>query len=275
MTQGFWFEEMHSPSSGLKIGVKKVLFSYESRYQQIEIFESEFFGRVLALDGCVMTTDQDEFIYHEMLVHPGLLVHPKPSEVLIIGGGDGGTLREVLKHDVHKAVMVELDQAVVDAAKAYLPNHSTGFSDPRALVLYEDGYEFLKRTPPESYDAIIVDSPDPVGPAKALFTAEFYAEAERVLSSPGVLVVQAESPIYHAQTILQIKQNLVAAFGESNFYTAPVPSYPGGFWCFGLAVKGVNGLDPKREPPAGLRYYNARVHKAGFALPEFMREGLM
>jgi len=273
--EGLWFSEMYTPDMVFSYSVREVLFSGQTSFQKVDVVLTGAFGKALFLDGKMQSAEIDEALYHEMLVHPGLLVHPKPSEVLIIGGGDGGTLREVLKHDVHKAVMVELDQAVVDAAKAYLPNHSTGFSDPRALVLYEDGYEFLKRTPPESYDAIIVDSPDPVGPAKALFTAEFYAEAERVLSSPGVLVVQAESPIYHAQTILQIKQNLVAAFGESNFYTAPVPSYPGGFWCFGLAVKGVNGLDPKREPPAGLRYYNARVHKAGFALPEFMREGLM
>ncbi|MEO0211205.1 MAG: polyamine aminopropyltransferase [candidate division WOR-3 bacterium] len=275
MSKGFWFQEMHSGSSGLILGVSRLIFSHESRYQKIEIFENDFFGRVLVLDGYVMTTERDEFIYHEALVHPAMLVHPNPQEVLIIGGGDGGALREVLRYPVRKAVLVEIDQAVVDSAKAYLPKLSLGFSDPRALALYEDGFEFMRRTPPESYDVIIVDSPDPVGSAKSLFTKEFYREAQKVLSKPGALVVQAESPFYHMETIKDMKRSLLAVFGEVNFYTSPAPSYPGGWWCYALCLKGIDGLEPKREPPEGLRYYNHRVHRAGFALPEFLRKDLM
>ena len=184
-------------------------------------------------------------------------------------------MREVLRHRVHKAVMVELDQAVVDAAKAYLPQHSVALSDPRGLVLYEDGFEFLRRTPPECYDVIIVDSPDPVGPAEVLFSEEFYKQAHKVLNNPGVLVVQSESPVYNLDTIKKIHDRLVNVFGDVNFYLSPMPSYPGGYWSYALSVKGVDGLEPKRELPDGLKYYNKRIHKSSFALPEFLREHLM
>ncbi len=274
MKESFLFKEEHSPSTALLMGAK-LLYSTESRYQKIDVFENEFFGKVLVLDGFVMLTERDEWVYHEMLVHPAMSVHPAPKEVLIIGGGDGGSLREVLKYEkVVKAVQVELDQTVSEVSKKYFPTLSSGFSDPRALLLYEDGAEFVRRAPDESYDVIIVDSPDPVGPAERLFTREFYEDLRRVLGSPGVLAIQSESPWYHLETLKRVHSTLRELFGNAHVYTAPVPSYPGGWWSFTLCLKGIEGLEPKREPPEGLRYFTPKVFEGALELPPFLKREL-
>ncbi len=274
MKGSFLFKEEHSPSTALLMGAK-LLYSTESRYQRIEVFENEFFGKVLVLDGYVMLTERDEWVYHEMLVHPAMTIHPAPKEVLVIGGGDGGSLREVLKYsEVVKAVQVELDQTVSEVSKKFFPTLSSGFSDPRALLLYEDGAEFVRRAPDESYDVIIVDSPDPVGPAERLFTGEFYRDLHRVLASPGVLVVQSESPWYHLEVLKKIHNALRELFGNAHVYTAPIPSYPGGWWSFTLCLKGIEGLEPTREAPDGLKFYSHKVFRGALELPLFLRKAL-
>ncbi len=272
--KSLWFNELHSPTTGIVLEVGEPIAFKRSKYQEIQIFDNEFFGRVLILDGCVMTTERDEFFYHEMLVHPSLVVHPKPTDILIIGGGDGGTLREVLRYkEVNKAVLVELDRDVIELARKYLPTLSVSFSDPRARIVIENGVSFVKKTP-EKFDVVIIDSTDPVGPAEVLFSSEFYLDVKRILNEDGILVFQCESPIYHLQFIKEQKEILSDLFENVHFYNTVVPTYPGALWSFAFSSDSVDPLDIKREPPAGLKFYSIDIHRAAFALPPFMRDEL-
>ena len=269
----FWFKEYHSENSGIFFRINRILFTKKTPYQRIDIVDTPEWGRVLLLNGRVMLTERDEFIYHEMLVHPPMVLHKKPSKILIIGGGDGGSLREVLKYDVSEVTLVELDEEVVKASKEYLPFVSLGYADPRVKTIIRDGLEFLKNSS-ESFDVIIIDSPDPIGPAKSLYEREFYEFANERLNEDGIISLQSESPIFHLETMVEINNKLKRIFNSVYFYIAPVPTYPGGFWSFAIASINMNHREIKRDPPPGLKYYNRKIHFYLFSLPNFLKNEL-
>ena len=257
---------------------------YESRtdHQHLLIFHNARLGRVMALDGVVQTTEADEFIYHEMLAHVPLFSHGHAKHVLIIGGGDGGMLREVTRHPVDKVTQVEIDQFVVDTAKEYLPNHSAGaYDDPRLQLVIADGLDFVRESA-EQFDVIICDSTDPIGPGEALFSEEFYAQARRCLAPGGILVTQNGVPFFQPDELKLTAHRMAASFTDTGFYCAPVPSYYGGFMAFGW---GANDRELRNVSLATLqtrfdmarlvtRYYNPAIHRAAFALPQFMLDSL-
>jgi len=276
-----WYtEQWAEQGSAISLRVTRKLHDERSPYQRIEIFETETFGRLMTLDGLVMVTDRDNFIYHEMMSHPALFTHPDPRSVLIIGGGDCGTLREVLKHkSVHHVDQVELDERVTRVAEQFFPLLCESNSDPRARLHFADGIKWVADAKPESYDVIIVDSTDPVGPAAGLFSETFYRDCLRALSYRGVLVGQSESPLFHAELIVTVHGALRAAgFADIATLTLPPCTYPSGWWSATLARKNGRATD-FRESDAGsrtfvTRYYNASVHRAGFALPQYLIEAL-
>ena len=266
------FVENHSKDVGLVFKVRKVLYHSKSRYQDILVFESEGVGRVLVLDGCVMTTSVDEFIYHEMLAHVPLFSHPNPENVLVVGGGDGGTLREVFKHHrVKRGVLVEIDDQVVEVAKRFFPELACSFDDPRCSLEFCDGVEYLKNVK-EKFQVILVDSTDPVGPAENLFSLEFFQSVYNALSEDGIFVTQCETPFYFRDFIKDVISHLKSIFPKVALYTAYVPFYPSGMWCFAAASKGPDPREPIFDGSLDTRYYNREVHRASFALPNFLKE---
>jgi len=248
--------------------VNKVLYHTKSPYQEILVFENPFFGKVLVLDGVVQLTEKDEFIYHEMLAHVPLMAHPEPKKVLIIGGGDGGTLREVLKHKtVEEAVLVDIDKEVIETSKKFFPTLSKAFDDPRAIVVNEDGFKYLQDYENE-FDVIIVDSTDPVGYAYALTTEEFFKMVFRALKEGGIYVGQSESIHYHLDIVRRFQNNLKAVFPIVDLYTAVIPTYAGYWWTFSIASKKYNVREPKRVKDFETKYYSEGVHKSSFLSEE-------
>lgn len=273
-----WFTEQWSgQGSAISLKIKARLHEEQSTYQRIEIFETETFGRLMTLDGLVMVTDRDNFVYHEMMSHPALYTHPAPKHVLIIGGGDCGTLREVLKHpEVELAEQVELDERVTRVAERFFPELTASNRDPRARLHFADGIQWLAQAAPQSYDVIIVDSTDPVGPAAGLFSADFYRNCQRALRTPGVVVGQSESPLFHADLIRHMRHCLRdSGFADVGTLCFPQCTYPSGWWSATMGCKGVAVGDYRaREAGAkavATRYYNAAIHAAALALPEFLR----
>jgi len=254
--------------------VSKVLYSGKSKFQDMLVFESPDFGRVLVLDGIVQLTEKDEFFYHEMLAQVALHAHNDPRKVLIIGGGDGGTLREVLKHkSVEKAKLIELDMQVVEVSRTYLPGLASGFSDPRADVAEMDGSRFVKETA-EKFDIVIVDSTDPVDAAKVLFTDEFFADVHSVLNGDGMLVMQTESLHFHRRFVIDVQQRLGKIFQIVRLYTAPLATYAGNWWTFSIASKKDNPGIPARKHEVETKYYDQQVHRNAF-LPASLYDRLM
>ncbi|WP_462331576.1 polyamine aminopropyltransferase, partial [Schwartzia sp. (in: firmicutes)] len=234
-----WFTENHTENVRLSIKVDKQLYTAKSEFQRIDIFDSEEFGRVLALDGYVMLTEKDEFMYHEMIVHVPMCVHPNPQNILVIGGGDGGTVRELVKYDSVKSVdLVEIDEDVVTACKKFLPQTAGKLDDPRVHTYFEDGLKFIRHHEDE-YDLIIVDSTDPFGPGEGLFTREFYGNCYRALKEDGIMVNQHESPFYanDAYAMQRAHKQIVTSFPVAKVYQAHIPTYPSGHWLFGFASK--------------------------------------
>ena len=274
-----WFSERHTKGVKFSIKVDRQLFSGHSEFQRIDIFDSKEFGRFLALDGYMMLTEKDEFIYHEMIVHVPMAVHPNPKRVLIIGGGDGGTARELLRYkNVESVDLVEIDERVVDISRKYLPQTACSFDDERLHCYFEDGLKFIRHCNNE-YDLIIVDSTDPFGPGEGLFTKEFYGNCYKALKEDGIMVNQHESPFYDedAFAMQRAHQRIVKSFPISRVYQAHIPTYPSGHWLFGFASKKyhpVLDFDAKRWNALGLktRYYNANLHNASFALPNYVEE---
>jgi len=272
--KGLWFTELQTPELAISCRVKETLHSETTPYQQLAVLDTEPFGRMLTLDGVIQTTIKDEFVYHEMITHVALNTHPNPRQVLVIGGGDGGSIREILKHrSVERAVLVDIDGAVVEASKKYLPEISVGLKDPRAEVRIEDGIKYIKEHQNE-FDVIIVDSTDPVGPAVGLFAAEFYRNIHAALKEDGIFVAQTESPFYNQKLIYNIHQDLKAIFPVVRLYLANVPTYPGGLWSFTLGSKKYDPLDvrPDNFEPVAARYYTPQVHQACLALPAFVQD---
>ncbi|MEX0679966.1 MAG: polyamine aminopropyltransferase [Balneolales bacterium] len=276
------FNEFYSQRTGLTVGVEKVLFSETSPYQKVEVLETDTWGKMMTIDGLVMLSEKDEFVYHEMLTHVAMFAHPYPQRVLIIGGGDGGTAREVLRHPSVKHVdMVEIDETVVQAAKRFLPEVGD-FDNPKLNVLFEDGVKFVEKIS-DPYDIVIIDGSDPVGPAEDLFSERFYRHCYDALSSQGILTTQTESPwvaSYH-HTIKNLFSLLDGIFEVSNMYLAFIPLYPAGMWSMAFASRGIRPHDPEvmkrvikgtREMKGTLRYYNPEIHRGAFALPGFVQK---
>jgi spermidine synthase len=273
------FTEKHTKHVGLCIDVDKQVYSAQSRFQRIDVFETPEFGRILTLDGFLMLTEKDEFIYHEMIVHVPLAVHPAAKKILIIGGGDGGAVRELCRYKTVEHIdLVEIDEEVVQVCKQYLPGVSCSFDDERVSVHFEDGLRFIRRFS-DHYDVIIVDSTDPFGPGEGLFTKEFYGNCYKALKTDGILVNQHENPFYteDALAVRQIHKRIVQSFPLSRLYQAHIPTYPSGHWLFGFSSKQyhpVNDFNAERWNALGLkaRYYNTNLHKAAFALPTYVED---
>ena len=277
----FWYTEQHTPDVRFSIRVDRQLYSGQSEFQRIDVFESPEFGRFLTLDGYMMLTEKDEFIYHEMIAHVPMCVRPDAENILVIGGGDGGTVRELLCYSsVRHIDLVEIDEQVVDICKKYLPFTAAGLDDPRVSLHYEDGLRFVRK-PVSAYDLIIVDSTDPFGPGEGLFTKEFYGNCFKALKDDGIMVNQHESPFYEqdAYAMQRMHRRIVTSFSISRVYQAHIPTYPSGHWLFGFASKKyhpVEDADFARWKALGIktRYYNTQLHAASFALPNYVEEML-
>ncbi len=253
----------------------EVLWQETTPYQELAVYQTAQYGRMLVLDKAVQTTEADEFFYHEMLVHVPLTAHPDPRRVLIIGGGDGGTLREALKHEsVERVDMVEIDERVVEASRRFFPALSAAFADPRANLLIADGIRHVAEARPGEYDCILVDSTDPVGPAVGLFAAEFYQSCHRALGEQGILTVQSESPLANKELIREVGGRLAGLFPHSGVYLGPVPTYPTGLWSYSYGAKGaaISRFDQGRADRLNTRYYSAAIHTAVCRLPAFLVE---
>jgi spermidine synthase len=273
-----WFTEITDYAGfAFSLKVSQQLHSEHSDYQQIDIYDTETFGRLMVIDGCIMLSARDNFIYHEMMSHPALFAHPSPKRVLIIGGGDCGTLREVLKHpEVTQAQQVDIDERVTRVAEKYFPELCSANGDPRAALAFTDGIAWVRQAVAGSYDVIIVDSTDPIGPGEILFTTEFYTHCQRALGEHGLFVQQSESPLIHHEAIIQPMQQrlLEAGFGRSRQLLFPQCTYPSGWWSCTLATRAADldqcRLAPGTVPDFATRYYTADIHRAAAALPRFM-----
>ncbi len=275
-----WFRERLHDSAKQALEISKTIYRGESAFQTIEVFENAHFGRVLVLDGIVQTTERDEFIYHEMLTHVPALGHGHVSRALIIGGGDGGMLEELLKHGVEAVTMVEIDQNVVDVCREHLGGICGGaFEDPRTMLVIGDGAEFVADAA-DAFDLIIVDSPDPIGPATALFERPFYENCRRALAESGLIAAQTGVPFFQPEEVVGCHRLFAELFAHSGFFLAPVPAYYGGAMAFGWASDALELAKPERKTIAArcaaaelaTGYYNPEVHCAAFALPNYIRE---
>jgi spermidine synthase len=270
-----WLTEDERENLKISYRIKDVIFANQSPFQHVMILDSYDFGRMLVLDGVVQTTSIDGHIYNEMISHVPLQFHPNPKKVLIIGGGDCGAAREVAKYkEVEEIHMVEIDEMVVDVCKEHLPDVSGNLSDPRVKFIYTDGVAFIKEHE-NTYDVIIIDSSDPVGPAKELFSFEFYHSVHRALKENGLMVCQSQSPIFHMDVLKQTYTNINKLFPYSNIYTATVPTYPGGLWSFTIGSKIPLSLSENKLIPNDTKYVNADVLKQCFQLPQFMKQELL
>ena len=273
-----WYTEITNETHGLTLKVKRPLFHAETEFQTIDILETWYHGNLMVIDGVVMLTENDEFIYHESIAHVPMQLLEKPERVLVIGGGDGGTAREILKYpSVKEVVMVEIDAGVVEAAKEFFPGLAVSFKDPKLSLRIMDGAKFVKDSAGGAFDLVIVDSTDPVGPGEVLFSEEFYRDCGRSLKPGGALVAQTESPFDRARrpVINKIYKNLRAAFSKVSMYLASIPNYPFGIWSFTFSS---NTIDPAKDPfrapsvPNGLKYYNRELGRGVFMLPNYVGE---
>ena len=272
-----WFSEPHEPSgSAISFRVTKKLAEARTPFQFIEVWETTDWGNLMVIDGAVMLTTRDNFLYHEMMSHPALYTHAAPKRVVIIGGGDCGTLREVLKHDtVESCVQCDIDEQVTRLSERFFPELCDSNGDPRATLMFDDGIAYMKNLEAGSVDVVIVDSTDPVGPAEGLFNEAFYRSCHRALADGGLLVQQSESPLAHLELIRAMRTHMGrAGFGHFATLPFPQPCYPTGWWSCTIAAKG-DSLPPFRAVDAerktfATRYYNAGIHLGAFATPEFM-----
>ena len=274
-----WFTETLHADLGQRIRIDEVIYKHKTPFQSLLIFKNKLLGKVLSLDGIVQTTEADEFIYHEMLCHVAMLAHDCPKSVLVIGGGDGGTLREVVKHrSVEKVILVELDSNVIEACQKHLPTLSAGaFEDPRLELIIGDGYDYVVSTD-HTHDIILIDSPDPVGPATRLFSSQFYQNCGRILSKSGVLVTQNGVPFVQGAELLNGAKLLSENFHDVAFYLAPVPTYQGGAMAFGWASNfpelrkvSLDELEQRFAKAAlATSYYDPAIHLSCFTTPKWI-----
>jgi len=272
-----WLREKENDDLHIGIRVSRVVHRERSRFQDIAIVDTPALGRMLVLDGIVQTTVKDEVAYHEMIAHVPLFTHPDPRNILVIGGGDGGTVREVIKHPgVERVDLVEIDERVIAVCREYLPELSGGLDDPRVRVIVADGIEYVTNVRGK-YDVVIVDSSDPIGPAVGLFTEQFYRNVHRALADGGLMVAQTESPFFTPDLV----QAVTAAIGRvfpprAHLYLANVPIYSIADWSFTMGTKGPDPLSPRIAPgeklPFPTRYYTPQLHRAAFVLPRYVQE---
>ena len=274
-----WVDEVYQDIVRTSFKLKKRLFKGKSPFQTVEVVETAGHGKLLLIDGMTMVSERDEFVYHEMIAHPALFLHPKPRRVLVIGGGDGGTVREVLRHKtVENCTLVEIDGLVVSASRKYIPQTAGALSDRRATVLIDDGVKFVAETD-EKFDVVIVDSTEPFGPAAELFGPAFYKNVKRILTEDGIVASQAGSPFYEISTIKNLFRITKKIFPVVEVCLFNNLTYPGGLWAFMFATKGLHPVKDfipakVRTAKMRLRWYNADIHAGCFALPNFLKKAI-
>jgi len=281
MGMELWFSENHTPDVKLSLRLDRHLYSVQSDYQQIDVFESREFGRVLALDGNIMLTERDEFIYDEMMAHVPMAVHPGIRNVLVIGAGDGGVIKELTRYDRIESIdLVEMDPLVLDVCRKYLPGNACRLDDERVHIYTGNGLKFIRRCE-NKYDLIVVDSTDPFGPSEGLFTKEFYGNCYKALRDDGIMVNQQGSPFYaeDANAMQRSHKRIAETFPISRVFQAHIPTYAAGYWLFGFASKKYHPIDDLNKDAwnaLGLktRYYTTRLHVGAFYLPAFLEEFL-
>lgn len=276
-----WYTEEHTSEARFSIKVDEQLFSAQSDFQRIDVFKSKEFGIFFTLDGLMMVSQKDEFIYHDMIVHVPMAANPNIKKVLVIGAGDGGTIRELTRYEtIEKIDMVEIDKMVVDVCKKYLPQTASKLDDKRVSLYFEDGLKFVRQVEDE-YDLIIVDSTDPFGPGEGLFTTEFYGNCFKALKEDGILVNQHESPYYeeYAKSMKRAHKRIKEYFPICKVYQAHIPTYPSGHWLFGFASKKYDPIENENienwnKFNLKTKYYNTQLHVGSFALPNYVKEML-
>ena len=276
-----WFSEFHTPDVKHSIRVQRHLYSHKSEFQQIDIYDTPEFGKVLTLDGNVMLTERDEFIYDEMITHVPMAVHPNVQDVLVIGAGDGGVVRELARYEsIRRIDLVEMDEQVVEACRRYLPENACRLDDDRVHIYFDNALRFIRRKHAQ-YDLIIVDSTDPFGPSEGYFTREFYGICYNALREDGIMVNQQGSPFYHqdAEAMQRSHKRIVSTFPISRVYQAHIPTYAAGYWLFGFASKKYHPIDDfDRDKWLALHlktnYYTVRLHTGAFCLPAFLERML-
>ena len=274
-----WFHDEHTDNVKLAIRVDYQVFSAQSEIQRIDVLESKEFGKILVVDGDLMLTEKDEFIYHEMISHVPMAVHPQVEKILVIGGGDGGVVRELAKYDtVEQIDVVEADPLLVEVCRKYFPQMACSLNDPRVHIYHEDGLRFI-RSKSDAYDLIIIDSPNPFGAGEGLFTKEFYGNCFNALHEDGIMINQHESPFYKEEAFQcqRMHKRIIESFPISRIYQAHIPSYPSGTGCFGFASKRyhpIHDMDGIQWKLRGIqtKYYLPRLHEGVFALPAYVEE---
>lgn len=269
-----WVKEQQNENLELSCRVFNVLHREKTPFQELAVVDTFQYGRMLVLDNIIQTTVGDEFVYHEMITHVALNTHPSPKRVLVIGGGDGGAVREIVKHpSIEKVVHCEIDGTVIEVAKKYLPEISCELDNPKVEIIVDDGIKHV-RDNKQTYDVIIVDSPDPIGPAEGLFSASFYEDISEALKEDGIFVAQTESPFLNRDLILRLYRDISGIFPITRLFLANVPTYPGGLWSFTMGSKKHDPLevDEKRLPDMKTKYYSPAIHKTCFVLPPFVQE---
>ena len=274
-----WFSDEHTSNVKLSIRIEKQLFSGQSELQRIDVLDSKEFGRILVADGDLMLTEKDEFIYHEMITHVPMAVHPCVRKVLVIGGGDGGVVRELIKYDEIESIdVVEADPLLTEVCCRYLPESACSLNGGRGEIFHEDGLRFI-RSKTDEYDLIIIDSPNPFGPGEGLFTKEFYGNCFNALHEDGIMINQNESPFYQEEAFQcqRMHRRILESFPICRIYQAHIPSYPSGHWLFGFASKKYHPLDDLRDVDWNMKgihtkYYVTRLHRGVFALPAYVEE---
>ncbi|MDA8192391.1 MAG: polyamine aminopropyltransferase [Thermaerobacter sp.] len=269
-----WFTEQQTESVRLGLKISSIVWQQRTPFQELVVAETDAFGRMLVLDGAVQTTVADEFVYHEMITHVPLFAHPHPRKVAVIGGGDGGAIREILKHpEVEEAHLVEIDGQVIDAARRFFPTISRDLDDKRAFLHVTDGIEWVRQA--RGFDVMIVDSTDPVGPAEGLFAPPFYRSIAEALNPDGILVAQSESPFLNASVVRRVVSGVRASFPVTRLYLAAIPTYPSGLWSFTLGSKtalNAHGRHQQEVLTAPTRYWTPALQESCFALPRFVEE---
>lgn len=269
-----WYTEKQTETYGITAKIKKTLHTEQTPFQKLDMIETEEFGTMLTLDGMVMTTDRDEFVYHEMVAHVPLFTHPNPKHVLVVGGGDGGVIREVVKHPgVEKVTLVEIDGLVIETSKQYLPQIASAFDHPKVEVIVGDGFMHIAEST-DAYDVIMVDSTEPVGPAVKLFEKGFYEGISRALKKDGIFVAQTDNPWFKADLISKVFSDVSEIFPITRLYTANIPTYPSGLWTFTLGSKTYDPLQVKEDRfhEIETKYYTKELHSAAFVLPKFVKD---
>lgn len=269
-----WFTENQTNDVKISCRTKKILHQENTPFQSLAVLDTDQFGRMLVLDNIIQTTVLDEFVYHEMITHVALNTHAAPKRVLVVGGGDGGAVREIVKHQtIEKVVHCEIDGAVVEASRKYLPEISCALDHPKVDIVIDDGIEHV-RDNKNTYDVVIVDSTDPIGPAEGLFSASFYSDIFNSLKNDGIFVAQTESPFFNRELIAKVYRDISEIFPLTRLFLASIPTYPGGLWTFTMGSKKYDPCDPDtvRTPELHTRFYSPAIHRACFVLPPFVQE---